>query len=68
MGAGLVMSGLGEEFPCKDIVFFDLAVRTVLGDGSPVCDSCDEGHLEGLKIDIGVGNCEEELARKEGAG
>ena len=66
MNAGLVVSGLGEEFPGKDLSVFYLTVQTVLNDGSLVRDSCDEDHLEGLEFDIGVGDCEEELAGKEG--
>lgn len=66
--AGLVVSGLGEEFPGKKIGVFHLTVGTVFGDGSLVCDSCDEGHLKSLELDPGVGDCEEELAGKEGTG
>ena len=68
MNAGLVVSGLCEEFPGKHFGVFDLTVATVFGDGSSVCDSCDEGHLESLELDIGVGDGEEELAGKKGAG
>lgn len=65
MNAGLVVSGLCEELPSEEFGVFDLTVGTVFGDGSPVCDSCDEGHLEGLKLDVGVGDGEEELAGEE---
>lgn len=68
MGAGLVVGGLGEELPGKYFGIFDLTIETVFGDGSLVCDACDEDHLEGLELDFGVGDCEEELTGKEGTG
>lgn len=66
--AGFVVSGLCEELPGENLGVFDLTVETVFGDGSPVCDSCDEGHLKSFELDIRVGDCEEELAGKEGTG
>ena len=68
MDAGFVVCGLGEEVPGEELGVFDLTVATVLGDGSLICDTCDEQHLEGLEVYFGIGDCEEELARKEGAG
>ena len=68
MDAGLVFGRLGEEFPGEELGVFYLTVGTIFGDGSLVCDSCDEDHLEGLEVDFGISDCKEELAREEGTG
>ena len=66
--AGFVVGWLGEEVPGEKLRVFDLTVGTIFGDGSLICDTCGEQHLEGLEIYFGIGDCEEELARKEGTG
>ena len=68
VNAGFVVGGLGEEVPGEKLGVFSLTFGTIFGDGSLICDSCDEHHLEGLEIYFGIGDCEEELARKEGTG
>ena len=68
VNAGFVGGGLGKEVPGEKLGVLNLTVETILGDGSLICDSCDEHHLEGLEVYFGIGDCEEELARKEGTG
>lgn len=68
MDASLVAGGLGEEFPGEKVGVFDLTVWTVLGEGSFDCDSCNKNHVEGFEMEFRVGDCEKELARKEGTG
>ena len=57
--AGLVVGGLGEERPGKDLAVFDLTFETVFGDGPLVRDSCDENHVEVLELDLGLDDSEE---------
>ena len=66
--AGLVVGGLGKESPGEELSIFYLTIGALFGDGSFICDSCDEDHVEGFEGYFGVGDCKEELAGKEGAG